>query len=161
MNVNNFNNNSIRYTVGGVDTGIFDELTSKQNIKVISDTIKFRLRNVHPQGKTLSVKDGEIISMLSDVLDTYRPQNVGDIYSRHHIQLNDKSKKQEIIEIVVNSFVNSIKNEYDTIEKNKKFSRMNTVYGDFNPAGLQAYSNSSIKLNEKNTNKTFMFNMRY
>ena len=161
MNVNNYNNNSIRYTVGGADTGISDSLTSNQSLKEISDSITFQLRNVHPQGKVLSIDKKEIVSMISDILDTFVPSNVGDIYSREFIQLSKKTHEEEIKEMVINSFVNSIKNEYDTIEKNKKFSKMNTVYGDFNEAGLQAFPNSLIKLNEKNTNKTFLFNMRY
>ena len=109
---------------------------------------------------------------MTDVIDTYRPGNVGGIYTRDiqmtanfnentRFHTEEEYREHEVKELTINSIVNSLKNEYDTMEKNKKFSKVNTVYGDFNEAGLQAFPNSLIKLNEKNTNKTALFNMRY
>lgn len=163
MDITNFSKNSIRYTVGGNEdiTSVYDNLATEKTVREISNNISFQLRNVRPGGKAVVVSDAEIKTMLSDVIDTFRPQNVGDIFSREHIQLDNKSRDEEIKELVVNSFVNSIKNEQDTIKKNQSWTKMNTVYGDFNEAGLQSYSSSMIKLNEKNNGKTAMFNMRY
>ena len=163
MDITNFSQNSIRYAVGGNDdnTSVYSGLVNEKTIREISQNITFQLRNVRADRKPVVIPDGEIKSMLSDVIDTFKPQNVGDIFSREHIQLNNKSREEEIKEMVINSFVNSIRNEEDTIRKNKTWTKMNTVYGDFNQAGLQSYSSSMIKLNEKNNGKTAMFNMRY
>lgn len=166
--MNRYGENSIRYTVGGnfSATTLYDDLTTPKVMKFISDSITFRLKDVHTtSNKPLVVSNKKIERMISDVIDTYTPK-VGGIFSReiqryqtHHEEF--QARQSEIVDIVINSLTNSIKNEYDTIEKNKKFSKMNTVYGDFNEAGLQAYSSSMIKLNNKNDNKTALFHMRY
>ena len=163
-----YSSNSLRYSVGGNSwaSDLYKNLTNSVSVKNISDSITFRLRNVHTQDSPIKISNKKIISMIGDIIDTYRPSNIGGIYTREIQRVKSvgqeiQERETEISEIVINSMVNTIKNEYDTTEKNKKFSKMNTVYGDFNEAGLQAYSNSMIKLNNKNDNKTALFNMRY
>ena len=117
------------------------------------------LEGVSPDGRSIVVPLETIGSVLFQCYESNTPQ-VGDIYSRY-IQDGIESERNDVRDIVdrmINIIVSQIRNEYATIENNKKLTVWNTLYGDFNKAGLR--SHGPIKIRKKRSER-MQFHMNY
>ena len=134
----------------------FDEIFSKENLNQMQQKISELLQGVEPSGKTIIVPLDKIGHILSQVYATQRPP-VGDIYSRY-IQSGIEDRRNDVREIIdksINIIVTQIKDEFETIENNKKLTVWTTVLGDFNENGLRAHS--QIKLNKRRVPSMWFF----
>jgi len=155
--------NAYNAFVGWAETSDHDPfvcaLYSSSNIKSLSDAITNALQGVHPENKKIIVPDETIAQMLSNVYRNGTRPNIGDIHTRYIIPQNEpRCDLRSINNQTINIIVRSIKDEFQTIEQNKRLSVWNSVYGDFNKEGLRAHA--PIKIRRRHP-QYMAFNMNY
>lgn len=134
-------------------------LFSEANLVALRDQIATALAGVDPQGRTIHVSLENIAGMLSNVYRNSTRAKIGDIHSRYIVpQDQGRCDLREINNITVNIIVRTIRDQYDTIENNKKLSIWTTVLGDFNKEGLR--SHAPIKIRRRHP-QYMAFNMNY
>ena len=131
---------------------------SKPVIDYISQKITMYLDGVVPNRKIVVPFD-KITFVMSQIYNTRQPV-VGDIFTRYTIGdiEADRNDLKECIDQTIETIVNQIRNEYETIQNNNKLSIWNSVYGTQNVNGLLAHP--PIKLRNKRPDP-FQFNMNY
>jgi tRNA(Ser,Leu) C12 N-acetylase TAN1 len=155
----NFDENYLKHTGWGYTSNrnpCYDEIFSRENLLQMQKKISELLEGVDQNGKTIVVPLDKIGHILSSVYSSQRP-SVGDIFSRY-IQSGIEERRNDVRQIIdrsINIIVTQIKNEFETIENNKKLTIWTTVLGDFNQRGLRAHS--QIKLNKRRSNRMFFF----
>ena len=134
-------------------------LFSEANLLALREQIANALAGVDPQGRTIHVSLENIAGMLSNVYRNSTRARIGDIHSRYIVpQDQARCDLREINNITVNIIVRTIRDQYDTIENNKKLSVWTTVLGDFNKEGLR--SHAPIKIRRRHP-QYMAFNMNY
>ena len=134
----------------------YDEIFSKENLIQMQHKISELLEGVDEKGRTIAVPLNSIGHVLSSVYSSQRPE-IGDIYSRY-IQCGIEDRRNDVREIIdrsINIIVTQIKNEFETIENNKKLTIWTTVLGSFNLHGLRAHP--PIKINKRRTPRMQFF----
>ncbi len=132
-------------------------LFAPERLAVYQQKITQLLEGVEPTGRLIVVPLETIGSVLSQCYESNKPK-VGDIFSRY-IQQDIEAGRNDVRDIVdraITIIVGQIKNEYETIENNKKLSVWNALLGDFSKEGLRAHP--PIKLNRKRGKLLFMTN---
>ena len=132
---------------------------SKENVDRISKKITSLLEGVDSKNRSIIVSDENIVNVLNNVYTTYTPP-IGDIHSRHIISsgINTEQYIDNMINQTIDYITQDVKNNKMMEESNKNISIWSTLYGDFNPYGLQQYS--SIKIKNKHPDHC-QFHMRY
>ena len=132
---------------------------SQKNINYLSQTITEALRGVDPEGRDIIIPDDKICNVLNSVFrDGTRP-NIGDIYTRYIIPpIQTRNDIMDINNQTIAIIVDYIKNEIGMTENNKKLTVWNSLYGDFNEAGLRAHP--TIKIRKRHP-QYMAFNMNY
>jgi len=134
-------------------------LFSKENLDILQTLISNATAGLDPQGRRIRVPHNIIAGVLSSVLRNGRRTHIGDIYTRYIIPQDHARNDADNLNLqTLNIIVSTIKDEYETIENNKKLSVWNTVYGDFNPQGLRAHPPLRIR---RRAPQRMMFNMNY
>jgi NAD-dependent SIR2 family protein deacetylase len=134
-------------------------LLSVENIENLSRVITQQLSNIDPLHRRIGVTNEEIASVLSSIYRNGTRSNIGDIYSRYIIpQSEPRCDLRTICNQTIQVIVSTIRDEIETIEKNKKLTVWNTLYGDFNKQGLRAHA--PIKIRRKHP-QYMAFNMKY
>ncbi len=147
----NFDENYLRHVGWGFTSNrnpCYDEIFSKENLIQMQHKISELLEGVDEKGRTIIVPLDKIGHILSSAYSSQRPE-IGDIFSRY-IQSGIEGRRNDVREIIdrsINIIVTQIKNEFETIENNKKLTIWTTVLGSFNEKGLR--SHSQIKLNKR------------
>ena len=150
------NNEFMRY-VGYEDTISIQQFFSNDTVRKISNKITQLLMGVDKHNRPIIVPNQTIFSIMSAVLDNYRPET-GDIHSRYNIPKRGTVGVQSMIDQVINIITTDVKNNIGMEECNRNLSIWTTVLGDFNEHGLR--SHSKIKLREKRP-MPMAFNMNY
>lgn len=144
-------------TVDGNEKVAF--IFSKQNIDYLSKTITEALRGVDPEGRDILIPDDKICNVLNSVFRNSSRPNVGDIYTRYIIPpIESRNDILEINNQTIGIIVDYIKNEVGMAENNKKLTIWNSLYGEFNEAGLRAHP--TIKIRKRHP-QYMAFNMNY
>ena len=137
----------------------YNDLFKQETVNFISQTVTNYLMPL--KGKPIVVPDVQIREMLTSVWNAESGTNYADIYTIQTFDLpwdkNDDSLKR-IVLMTIQSIINQIKNPIEVEQINNNLNIWNTLYGDFNEAGLRAHS--KIKLREKHP-QYMMFNMNY
>jgi hypothetical protein len=148
-------------TIGADSLGGYNRLFSKQNVRMISETVTDLLEGVDPQGRPIIFPDDKIVHVLNQLYEAHKTSNIGDIYSRFHINgLEDKRDDvAEINQQAINLIYNEIKNITEIEECNNKLDIFDaTILGDMNPLGLR----QTPKIYTRNRRPNPMeFHMRY
>jgi hypothetical protein len=152
---------------------LYTAFFSADNIEHLSRRITVAL-----QGKYV-VTDRVIRGVMDNLFENYTPR-VADMYSRCFTagpaaatpppltgataftgpRSGGPSALDELNDRVVHTITSAIADEDAIAAVNASYSAAAALYGDFNPYGLQAVSNSSIKLNHRRPSHG-QFNMRY
>ncbi len=120
------------------DEPVRDKFLTKSNVSHISKMITLKLKGVHPKGKDIVVPDDSILSEMTNI----------SIYYYYDIsQLN---------QMVINTIVNKIRDQFETDQQNDKLNIWVTQYTE--DTGLKRYP--EIKLNMKHPTR-MIFNMNY
>lgn len=134
-------------------------LFSEANLVTLRDQIAESLVGVDPQGRKIHVALDKIASVLGNVYQNTTRQRIGDIHSRYIVpQDQARCDIREINNTTANIVVRAIRDEYETIENNKKLSVWSTLYGDFNKEGLR--SHAPLKIRRRHP-QYMAFNMNY
>lgn len=129
---------------------------SLENINRISLKICKLLREA---GHNIVVTPEVIAGVMSDVIGRKNTPQIGDIYTRYTIPLEDpRNDISDLNDRVVNIIVNTIVNEQDQIKWNESLTIWDTVLGDFNRQKLR--SHSIIRKKDKDYMKG-QFNLNY
>jgi hypothetical protein len=164
QNVNLTNDNSSYMAYVGWDaTSSGDKnleyLFSEANLTALQRQVADALVGVDPQGRKIMVALDKIANVLTNVYQNVTRTRVGDIYSRYVVpQDQSRCDLREVNNVAVNIIVRSIRDEYETIENNKKLTVWTTVLGDFNKEGLR--SHPPIKIRRRHP-QHMAFNMNY
>jgi hypothetical protein len=111
---------------------------SIENINRISLKICKVLREA---GHNIVVTPEVITGVMSDVIGRKNTPQIGDIYTRYIIPLEDpRNDISDLNDRVVNIIVNTIINEQDQIKWNESLTIWDTVLGDFNRQKLRSHS---------------------
>ncbi len=111
--------------------------------------------------KPVVIPEEQIREMITSVWNVEAGGDRADIYTAATFNLPEDKvgyDYQRIVRIVIESITSQVKNTYEMAKCNERLDIWNTVYGDFNKAGLRAHS--KIKLREKRPT-SFLFNMNY
>lgn len=141
--------------------GGYNKLFSKQNVRMISDKVTDLLQGVDPQGRPIVFPDDKIVHVLNQLYEANKTQNIGDIYSRFHI--NGLENKRDVIaelnQQAINLIYNEIKNITEIEQCNNKLDIFDAlILGDFNKLGLR----QTPKIYTRNRKgNTMEFHMRY
>jgi hypothetical protein len=85
--------------------------------------------------------------------------NVGDIHTRYIIPpIQTRNDIRDINNQTIGIIVSAIRDEMETTENNKRLTIWNTLYGDFNEAGLRQHP--IIKIRKRHPHY-MAFNMNY
>lgn len=138
------------------ETKYYKSLFSQENLLNIQSLVRFILNK--DINKDIKVTLDVIHSVLYECFTTHRPE-IGDPFTNLRIgSREERNDFRDLNDRTVSIIVSHIKNEYLTIQQNSKLSKWTTVLGSHNSAGLQSYSNSSIKL--KRRRLPLQFHMR-
>lgn len=134
-------------------------LFDKNRLQLLQQEITRLLQGVGTEARPIIVPIDTISHVLYQCFATHKPR-VGDIYSRY-VQAENSLTRDDVVSIqnrAVNIIVSQIRNEFETIDNNRKLSIWTTVYGDFNTSGLRAHA--PIKTRNKRP-ETMQIHMRY
>jgi len=148
-NLTSLNSSYMAY-VGWENTSANDPLLeylfSVENLQQLSQTISKKLEGVDPQGRTIQVSLDKIANVLSNMYRNATRMQIGDIYSRYVVpQCSSRCDVSEINNLTMNTIIKAIRDEYETIENNKKLTVWTTVLGDFNKEGLRSHGPIKIR----------------
>jgi len=131
-------NNDYNRFVGYEQNPELNNFFSNETVNFISKKVTQLLDGVHPENKHIVVPNKNIISVMNQVKNNYRPP-IGDIYSRLHIssQIQQQNYISEMIDQVIETIVSYVRNTMEMEENNRKLTIWTTVYGEFNAHGLQ------------------------
>jgi hypothetical protein len=137
----------------------YQSIWDTNRIIQIQGKITELLAGVDPKGRPIIVPIKTIGSVLSEVMNSHRPQ-VGDIYSRYILPEIEQTRNdvRDIIDRTIQIIVSQVRSEIETIESNNKLSIWSTLYGDFNKEGLRGHA--PIKIRKKRVPE-MMFQMNY
>lgn len=123
----------------------YNMMWSPERLAIIQQKITQLLEGVSEDGRPIIVTLPVIGNVLSSCYQSNTP-SVGSIYSRF-IQPDAEPRNDVamITDRTINIIVSQIKNEYLTIQNNKKLTIWNTVRGDFNPVGLRSHAPIKIQ----------------
>ncbi len=133
----------------------YNKLFSQKTVNHISKTVTKYLMPLRNQA--IIVPDEQIREMITSVFNIEGGADNANIYTKETFDLEEHHFKR-IVEIVIQSITSQIKNTYQMMECNNTLDIWNTLYGDFNKAGLRQHP--PIKLREKHP-QYMMFNMNY
>lgn len=122
---------------------------TKKTVRIISSLVTQRTKGLDPYNRCIIVTDDDIIDLMNTIYENYSPV-VSDMNSKYIMDSEFDSNQyqmSDLISKVVDKLVNEIDTEFGLNKFYKTTSYWNTLYGDFNPEGLQQYS--KIKLNER------------
>lgn len=132
---------------------------SEKNIRYLSQTITEALDGVDPEGRQIVIPDDKICNVLNSVFRSGTRPNIGDIHTRFIIPpVQTRNDIMDMNNQTIAIIVDYIKNEIEMTENNKKLTIWNTLYGDFNEAGLRAHP--TIKIRKRHP-QYMAFNMNY
>lgn len=134
-------------------------LFSQKNLDYLSETISDALTGVDPQDRRIIVPHDKICNVLNSVYRNGTRPNVGDIHSRYIVSsIQTRNDLRDINNQTIGIIVSAIKDEVETTENNKRLTVWNTLYGDFNQAGLRQHP--IIKIRKRHP-QYMAFNMNY
>lgn len=150
--------NYTRYVGYNSENPLRAALFNKPVFDLIKRKVSELTRGVHPEGKIIAVTDDVVKNRLDQVCELYQPET-GAIYTRYNFgDVGEANYPMEVIDIVVNSMVKQIKDEFEMIACNNNLTIWTTLYGDFNEHGLRQYP--PIKINNRRSDR-MQFNMNY
>lgn len=159
---NLFHNDFAQMKYVGYRNATDDSLFTTDNLNFISKKITGFLRGIRYDKRDIVVPNATIASVLSNVYDSFTPDNVGSIYGRYTIQpLNSDADNyiKNIVNQTIEIIVSDVKNSMEIEENNKKLTIWTTVLGEgVNDHGLRAFP--PIKVREKRPDP-FQFHVRY
>lgn len=146
---------NIRF-IGWNNPDRYEILFSKENLENIQKIVRYTLqKEIH---KDIQVTLDVIEHVLYQCYTSHRPE-IGDPHT--NLLIGSRGERNDVRDLndrTISIIVSEIKTEYLTIQQNSKLSKWTTILGSHNAAGLQSYSNSSIKL--KRRKLPMQFNMR-
>jgi hypothetical protein len=140
----------------------YSDLFKQETVNYIQQQVSNYLTPM--SGKPVMVEDKQIREMITSVwnIESVRPANIYTKDTFNNVGTQWESPTQtpykRIVEIVIQSITSQIRNLHEMAECNNSLSIWNSLYGDFNPAGLRAHP--KIKLRERRP-ATMQFNMNY
>jgi hypothetical protein len=132
-------------TSGSQTQGGYQIFFSNENHALLSKTIHNELVK---RGLNMIVAPHVLWDVMSSVSLTNDPI-VGDIHSRYVVS-NGKSR-DDLLQLntrVLNTIVNTIVDEYDTIRQNARLTKWTSVLGEFNAEGLRGHDILKTKEND-------------
>lgn len=152
-------NNNYNKFVGYEQNPELNSFFTKSTIDFISRKVTQLLDGVDPQNRHIVVSDDNIVHIMNQVYNNFRPPT-GDIYSRLHITSQNKVEEYvpEMIDQVIEIVTSYVRNTMEMEENNRKLTIWTTVLGDFNAHGLRKFS--TLKTRQKRPTP-FQFHMRY
>jgi hypothetical protein len=156
----NTNNNAfVGYAQNYQVSPIHQQVFSDENISKLSAVITESTKGLDPENRNIVVPPGRIAEVLSSIFRNGTRTHIGDIYTRFIIpQDRGRNDLENINMQALNTIIATIRDEYETIQNNKKLSVWTTVLGDFNSHGLRSYP--VLKMRRRMPQR-MMFNMNY
>ncbi len=145
-----------------VHCGQYSDLFKQETVNYIQREVSNYLTPL--TGRPVVVDDRQIREMITSVwnVESVRPAGIftKDTFNNVGTQWERPAQTpfKRIVEIVIQSITSQIRNLREMADCNNSLSIWNSLYGDFNPAGLRAHP--KIKLREKRP-ATMQFNMNY
>jgi len=138
---------------------LHQQVFSDENISKLSAIITESTKGLDPEKRNIVVPPGRIAQVLSSFFRDGTRTHLGDIYTRFIIPQDRARNDLENINMqTLNVIISTIRDEYETIENNKRLSIWTTVLGDFNSHGLRSYP--VLKMRRRMPQR-MMFNMNY
>lgn len=135
------------------------KLFSNQTMALIQGKCMELLDGVEPTGKRILVQVETIADVMDAVWNTWKQQDIGDIYTIYNIPNGvNTDPYSQIIDQVIEYITRYVRDDYGMRIYNSKLTKWTTVLGDFNENGLR--SHDVIKVQEKRPNP-MEFNMNY
>jgi hypothetical protein len=140
-------------------SSLHQQVFSDENISKLSAIITESTKGLDPEKRNIVVPPGRIAQVLSSFFRDGTRTHLGDIYTRFIIPQDRARNDLENINMqTLNVIISTIRDEYETIENNKRLSIWTTVLGDFNSHGLRSYP--VLKMRRRMPQR-MMFNMNY
>ena len=133
----------------------YNKLYDQKTVNYISKTVTDYLWPL--TNCAIVCEDEQIRQMITSVFNVEAGADNASIYTQDTFNL-PRDSFTRIVNIVIQSITSQIKNAYQMKQCNNSLDIWNTLYGDFNKAGLRAHS--KIKLRERHP-QYMMFNMNY
>jgi|MDTD01.1.fsa_nt_gb hypothetical protein len=140
----------------------YTDLYKQETVNYIQQQVSNYLMPL--SGKPVIVPDQQIREMITSVwnVESVRPANIytKDTFNNVGTQWENSTQTpyKRIVEIVIQSITSQLRNQKEMADCNNSLSIWNSLYGDFNEAGLRAHP--KIKLRERRP-ATMQFNMNY
>jgi len=153
------NQDFIKYTGYEESNPFLKDYFNDSTVDLISYKITELLQGVDPENRPIIVPKENIVNVMNNIYSSYRP-NTGDIFGRYTIPSGTTTDSyiQNMIDQVIEVITSDVRTSILQETSNSRLSVWNTVYGDFNPHGLQQHS--FIKVRNKRPTP-FQFHMRY
>lgn len=155
------NMDKMRYVGYGKDNECGDcmeILFSNATVQKISQSVTKLLGKDLARGRPIVVPDDTILSVLSQVNDSFRDQT-GDIYGRYNVPNNNLPVYDQLVYQTITIIVDNVRNTLEMENINGSLNIWDTVLGDFNARGLRSHAPLTAEID--NTRRLFQIHMRY
>jgi hypothetical protein len=138
---------------------MYQFLYAQETVNFISKTV---LKHLSPICKNITIHDEQIREMTNSVWQAEKGRDTANIFTKDTFELGGNSNNNNfynrIVGITIQSIISQIRDQHEMAEVNNSLNIWNSLYGDFNEAGLRAHP--KIKLRE-NHPQYMAFNMNY
>jgi len=139
---------------------MYQVLYAQETVNFISKTV---VKHLYPlMNKAIIIPDEQIREMINSVWQAEKGGDTPNIFTKDTFELGrntiNNNFYNRIVGITIQSIISQIRDQHEMTEVNNSLSIWNSVYGDFNEAGLRAHP--KIKLRE-NHPQYMAFNMNY
>jgi len=124
-------------------TPTFANLFKDEVVDFISDQVTLTLDGLDPSGRRIIVPRRTIGLVISSITSEWTPPT-GDVHSKYTVAQNPINWQDEVIKMCIQRIVRDVSNNIQQQTRFNGTSKWNTVYGNFNPEGLQAHSKITV-----------------